>query len=80
MSHRRSHKNRQEQLNSSHLPRLIIEHRRTRDNRVDDADGCGWRMIPVPPSPDGRGEWHIVDDSHDYKTRWQRYRVERGDT
>jgi hypothetical protein len=59
------------------FPRLIIERVFTRDHRVDDADGEGWRMIPVPPSSgDGLGEWHIVDSSSDRKPGWQRFRVE----
>ena len=57
------------------LPRLIIEHRKTRDARVpvsaDDPEmTCGWRCIPVPPSEDSR--WQICDTRHDRKTSWRR--------
>jgi hypothetical protein len=63
------------------IPRLVIEHRYTRDFPValsaDDPDmDCGWRCIPMPPSEDD--SWQIFDTSKDRRTGWRRIRIEWG--
>jgi hypothetical protein len=63
------------------LPRLVIEHRYTRDARVPLFDGDddldhGWQYIPLPPSLDDG--WHIFDRRKDRKTGWRRIRIEWG--
>jgi len=60
------------------VPRLIVEHRYTRDARVPLSDDdpnfdCGWRCIPVPPTLDE--SWKIFDTSGDKKTGWRRIRL-----
>ena len=58
------------------LRRRYLERCSTRDDRVplyaDDPEMfCGWRCVPVPPSPDPR--WFIIDSSHDRRTEWGRW-------
>jgi hypothetical protein len=64
------------------VPRLLIEHRYTRDERVplsiDDPEMmCGWQSIPIPPSLDQA--WQIFDTRKDRKTGWRRIRLVEGD-
>jgi hypothetical protein len=58
-------------------PRFWLETRKTRDALVPISDDDremhdGWRCIPVPPTIDDA--WFIVDDWHDRKTVWGRWR------
>jgi hypothetical protein len=60
------------------VPRLLIEHRYTRDAQVplnaDDPEmDCGWRCFPIPPTDDDR--WQIFDTRGDRKTGWRRIRL-----
>jgi hypothetical protein len=60
------------------IPRLVIEHRYTRDAQVplfegDDDLDHGWRAVPIPPSLDDG--WEIFDTRKDYKTGWRRFRI-----
>jgi hypothetical protein len=53
-----------------------LERAKTRDARVplsaDDLEmEDGWRCIPIPPTDDP--DWFIIDNSHDYKTKWARW-------
>jgi hypothetical protein len=60
------------------IPRLVIEHRYTRDAKVplsaeDPEMDCGWRCVPIPPTDDER--WQIFDTRGDRKTGWRRIRI-----
>jgi hypothetical protein len=64
------------------VPRLLIEHRYTRDAKVplsiDDPEmWCGWQSIPIPPSLDEG--WKIFDTRKDRRTGWRRIRLVTGD-
>jgi hypothetical protein len=64
-------------VNGARLPRRRLERRSTRDERVPLSDDDremenGWRCIPVPPTDDS--DWFIVDELHDRRTVWGRWR------
>jgi hypothetical protein len=58
-------------------PRLIIEHRYTRDAHVplhagDEELKDGHQCIPVPPVHPEEEHWEICDTRHEKGTTWRR--------